>query len=182
MTDVILREAAPDSLAALAELVDRSVRVRWTPALEALALRAAWRHALLESGRARVRVLRRVEETVRWRRLSYGDPSDCHATHALALVHVEGESRPRWIDASCIVAVVPRQPEERTGPRAADVYGRTGGWRAGRGGPQGSTKTALRLSIEAAGVPWELYRDRRRRGATHEQAMAGEDRRRGRGA
>lgn len=118
MTDVVLRETAPDSLAALAELVDRTVRVRWTPVLEALALRAAWRHALLESGRARVRVLRRVEEAVRWRRLSYGDPSDCHAVHALALVHVEGESLPRWIDASRIVAVVPNGK-----PRAAGTAG-----------------------------------------------------------
>lgn len=60
-----------------------------------------------------------------------------------------------------------------------DIYHRLrAGFHAGKGGPQGPVKTALRLEVEAAGVPWELYRERRRRGATHEQAMAGVDRRR----
>lgn len=38
-------------------------------------------------------------------------------------------------------------------------------------------KSALRLEVEAAGVDWDVYSSRLRRGATHEQAMA-EDRRR----
>lgn len=57
-----------------------------------------------------------------------------------------------------------------------DCYGRVG-FAAARG-PQGVRKTALRISVEESGMAWELYRDRRRRGQTHEEAMAGVDKRR----
>jgi hypothetical protein len=40
-----------------------------------------------------------------------------------------------------------------------------------------SRKSSLRLEVEAAGVDWEVYSCRVRRGATHEQAMAGDRRR-----
>lgn len=59
---------------------------------------------------------------------------------------------------------------------AKDCYGRVP-FAAARG-PQGVRKTALRLDVEASGVAWELYRDRRRRGQTHAEAMAGVDKRR----
>lgn len=42
----------------------------------------------------------------------------------------------------------------------------------------GGRRSPQRLAVEALGVPWELYRDRRRRGLTHDEAIQGVDRRR----
>jgi hypothetical protein len=49
-------------------------------------------------------------------------------------------------------------------------------WSAGfRGGQQ---KSPLRVQVEAAGLRWEVYRCRRRRGISHEDAIAGIGKRR----
>jgi hypothetical protein len=48
-------------------------------------------------------------------------------------------------------------------------------FRAGRGQPiggGGSTPSPLRAAVVAAGVSWSAYETRRRRGQSHEQAMA----------
>lgn len=38
-------------------------------------------------------------------------------------------------------------------------------------------RSPLRLEVEAAGVPWELYRNRRRSGRTHDEAIRFSDKR-----
>lgn len=43
---------------------------------------------------------------------------------------------------------------------------------------RGSESSPLRAEVEALGLRWDLYYERRRRGRTHEEAIAGVDRRR----
>lgn len=87
----MIGRGGPDPLAALAELADGSVRVRWTPALEALLADAVEREADLECGRRVVRILRTDTRTLRVR-------VPCETVvHDRALVIVAGESAPRWI-------------------------------------------------------------------------------------
>lgn len=98
---------APGSLAALAEMVDRSVRVRWTPELEAAAAGAKVQRAMLEGGNVRLRVLGRSAHRVSWRSSGLrGEPCSFDAPHRLVLVAIEGEDRPRWIAEERIVGVV----------------------------------------------------------------------------
>lgn len=95
-----------------------------------------------------------------------------------------------WGDQALTLAQLTRTPEAR----AANLQRETirnrllSGWSvqravteaAAKSGPQ-NAKSELRLAVEAAGVEWGLYRERRRRGRTHEEAIAGVDARRRQG-